>query len=114
MEKHEMLQRLTEIQEQYDLASKTEQRELDRERRKIGKMLYGNSERKAEQEVKRMLGKEMDMAYSDVERLQQLGVTKTRITKALKINDHVMKIVDLSSAEGFYKTQFEARYLKKG
>lgn len=113
MEKHEILQRLTEIQEQYESASQRDRHELDRERRKLGKMLYGNSDRKAEQEVKRMLGKRMDMTYSDVERLQQLGVAKTHITRALNINIHA-KIVDLSSAERFYKTQFEARYLKKG
>lgn len=114
MEKHEILQRLTEIQEQYESASKRDRHELDRERRKLGKKLYGNSERKAEQEVKRMLSKRMDMTYSDVERLQQLGVPKTHITRALNINTHVMRLVDLSSADRFYKTQFEARYLKKG
>lgn len=114
MEKHEILQRLNEIQDQYPTASKADQRELDRERRKLGKKLYGNSERKAEQEVKRMLNKKMDMTYSDVKRLQQLGVAKTHITRALNINTHGMRLVDLSSAERFYKTQFEARYLKKG
>ncbi|WP_200416303.1 hypothetical protein [Virgibacillus salexigens] len=101
MEKPEILFRLTQLEEQYQTASKSEKRSIDKERRELGTLLT-NKDRVAK--VKRALKKGPEMTYSDVEFLLNNEVGKNRILEAIGLNINKRSKVDFSSAKEFYRS----------
>ncbi|MYL41798.1 hypothetical protein [Virgibacillus salexigens] len=101
MDKIQILHRLSELEDQYQTASKEDKCAIDKERRELGTLL---TDKDRVTKVKNALRKGPEMAYSDVEFLLNNEIGRTEILDAIGLNINKRSKVDFSSAKEFYRS----------
>lgn len=83
MTRIETLDKITELQSEYETASAARQKEIDQEIASLGNQLQFPVKRR---KINDILAKGRDMTHSDIEHVMQMGATQKDVRDALGIN----------------------------